>query len=350
METDPVAGDRPVIWALSGGDPADARQACVLARAVAALAGAAVVAKAVVPRPPWHRLPPRLWAMLWAIIHAREGGWPFSALADRGAGLARPWPDLVIGAGAACAPVVAALRRLGGAGAVQIGNPRMRLSAFDHVVATGNDGLRGANVIETLGPLNDLDAAGLARGAEIWRRRLGHLPRPRVVVLVGGGADPVAVGARGLEALAQGLVRLAVDGAGLIVVPMPGTPRGVADRLADALGSVGGWVWGGVGDPPYPGVLGLADAVVVSGDAVQLASEAAATGRPVLLNRGDRIDAATARFQAGLRAAGIARPFSGEVARWRYRPLHEAARVAPLIAALLPAARNPALGGARARD
>jgi mitochondrial fission protein ELM1 len=344
MVTETPSGDPPVIWVACGGESPDAQSACVLGRAVARLTGGAAAIVNVSLRAPWGRLPPRLWG----IGGAREGGWPFSVLADRGAGLARPWPDLIIGAG--CAPILAALRRIGAGAVTQVGKPGMGARAFDHVVVTGPARARGANVIETLGPMTDIDADALAEASAIWRRRLGHLPRPRVVVAVGGGPDAGAFGARTLEALTQGLVRLAVDGAGLIVTPAPGTPRGVTDRIADALGGVGGWVWSGVGDNPFPGVLGLADATVVTADATGAAIAAAATGKPLFILRVDRMSAAASGMYSGLRAAGIARPFSGEFAHWRYPPLDEAARAAAIIARHLAPARDRALGAARARD
>lgn len=344
MVTETPSGDPPVIWVACSGETPDEQSARVLGRAVARLTGGTVTIRNVAPRAHWRRLPHRLWA----IGGVREGGWPFTALTDRGASLARPWPDLIIGAG--CAPILAALRRIGAGAVAQVGEPGMRAQAFDHVVVTGPARARGANVIETLGPLTDNDADALAEASAIWRRRLGHLPQPRIVVAVGGGSEAGAFGVRTLEALTQGLVRLAVDGAGLIVTPAPGTPRGVTDRIADALGGVGGWVWSGAGDNPFPGVLGLADATVVTADATGAAIAAAATGKPLFILRVDRMSASASGLYSGLRAAGIARPFSGEFAHWRYPPLDEAARAAALIARHLAPRRDQALGAMRARD
>jgi mitochondrial fission protein ELM1 len=331
MEIVQTADRAPAIWAVSDGIAGNAVQARALADAVARLTGGTVETRLAQPRKPYDRLP----AALWAAFGAREGGWPFTGLADGGAALARPWPGLVIGAGRRCAPAVAALKRLGGVPAVQIMDPGMRRSAFDLIVAPRHDRLAGETVVETLGGLNALDDATLSAAAERWRPRLRHIAEPRVAVLVGGPSRSADFSARGLQRLTDGLVRLAIEGAGLMVTPSRRTPRAAVDKLADALTGVGGWVWSGVGDNPYPGILGLADAVVVTADSVNMCSEAAASGKPLFVATTGRLDAKIARFHDDLAACGAARPFTGELAFWRYPPLREAERVAERVAALL---------------
>lgn len=321
----------PTIWAISDGLAGNAVQARALADATARLTGATVAERLAQPRKPFDRLP----AALWAALGAREGGWPFTGLADGGAALARPWPDLAIGAGRRAAPALAALKRLGGVPVVQIMNPGMRRGAFDLIVSPRHDRLSGPGVVETLGGLNGLDDAALAAAAERWRPRLRHIPEPRVAVLVGGPSRSADFSPRGLQRLTDGLVRLAIDGAGLMVTPSRRTPRAAVDRLADALTGVGGWVWSGVGDNPYPGILALADAVVATADSVNMCSEAAAAGKPLYVAGMGRLDAKIARFHADLAAYGAARPFDGDLDTWRYPPLREAARIAEQIAPLL---------------
>lgn len=331
MESDCAQGGRPAVWAISDGTAGNARQARALASAVARRTNGVVTEKTVALRRPFASLPP--WA--WALGGARRGGWPFSGLEDGGAALAEPWPAMAVGCGRRSAPLVAALRRLGGVKAVQVLAPQMPLAAFDAVVAPRHDGLRGANVVQTLGALNDLDPETVAREAAKWERRLGHVARPRVAVLLGGPSRSATFGARALAALEEGLTRIAIDGAGLMITPSRRTPRAVVDRLADALGGIGGWLWGGVGDNPYPAMLGLADAIIVTEDSVSMASEAASTGKPVLIAPVERKDAKVARFHHALHEAGITRRFDGSLASWTYPPLREADRAADRLAALL---------------
>ncbi len=61
-----------------------------------------------------------------------------------------------------------------------------------------------------------------------------------------------------------------------------------------------------------------------------MATEAAATGRPVHVLALDRIKPARKFeiFHKNLRMHGIAHPFSGHLERWAYVPLDETARAA----------------------
>jgi len=79
------------------------------------------------------------------------------------------------------------------------------------------------------------------------------------------------------------------------------------------------------------GRLGLADALVVTGDSVTMISEAAATGKPVHVVELPGGTAKFSRFHAGMGAAGITRPFDGRLESWDYPPLEETARAAAEI-------------------
>jgi mitochondrial fission protein ELM1 len=331
METHIATGPEPIIWALHDGNAGNVRQTMALARAVAARTGGRVTEMTLGLRPPLHLLP--AWA--WALGGAREGGWPFTGLGEGSAALGPPWPALVIGCGRRTAPFTAAIRKLGGAKAVQILAPQMPTSVFDAVIAPRHDALRGVAVIETLGALNDLDVATMEAESARWAKRLAHLPQPRVAVLVGGASRSADFGARTLQRLCDALTHLAIDGAGLMVTPSRRTPQAVTDRLADTIASVGGWMWGGVGDNPYPGILGLADAVLVTADSVNMASEAAWTGKPVMVLPVDRLAGKLSRFHDSMATYGAARPFAGHLELWDYPPLRETDRVADRVAALL---------------
>src|SRR3546814_9775357 len=76
-------------------------------------------------------------------------------------------------------------------------------------------------------------------------------------------------------------------------------------------------IWNGDGENPYFGILALADHVVVTGDSVNMVSEAASTGKPVHVVHLQGRSAKFTRFHQALVAAGIARPFTGTLEAWR---------------------------------
>ena len=276
----------------------------------------------------------RLPAQLWHALGAHEGGWPFTAYNARVRRIVPPWPDLVIGAGRQIAPLVAALKKLHGVKTVQILDPCMPLADFDLVAIPEHDRMTGQNVIVTVGSVGRSTPEIVAAAAEPWRGRLAALPHPRLAVLLGGPSTSARFGGGAAGRLADALQALAEQGHGLMVTPSQRTPQGLVGRLRDRLGGRA-FVWDANGDNPYPGILGLADAVLVTDDSVNMASEAASTGKPVHVFPLARVSAKIHRFHATLEAQGAMRRFEGEIGDWTYPPLAEADRVAAEVDARL---------------
>ena len=126
-----------------------------------------------------------------------------------------------------------------------------------------------------------------------------------------------------------------------MVTPSQRTPEGLVARLHDVLGERA-LVWDRTGENPYPGILGLADAVLVTQDSVNMTSEAASTGKPVYVFALNRVSAKLRAFHASLEARGAARRFEGEIETWDYPPLAEADRVAAEVDARLLAGMDSA--------
>ena len=264
------------LWVLTDGRAGNEAQALGLAEAIARRRAATIAVRRVAPKAWTAQLP----ATLWHALGAREGGWPFTAYNARIRRIKPPWPDLVIGAGRRIAPLVAALRRLHRVRAVQILDPRMPFADFDLVAVPEHDRVRGPNLIVTLGSIGRVTPDIAAAAAEPWRDRLAALPQPRIAVLLGGPSAGARFGGGAAGRLSDALSALAEQGHGLIVTQTRRTPHGLVGRLRDLLGD-SAFIWGETGENPYPGILGLADAVLVTEDSVNLASEAASTGKPV---------------------------------------------------------------------
>ncbi|MHA1527736.1 MAG: mitochondrial fission ELM1 family protein [Alphaproteobacteria bacterium] len=318
------------IWVLTDGRAGNEAQALGLAEAIARRRPARITVRRVAPKAWTARLPARMWHALGA----REGGWPFTAYNARVRRIKPPWPDLVIGAGRRIAPLVAALRTVHGVRTAQILDPRMPLTGFDLVAVPEHDRVTGPNVVATVGAIGRLTPDTVAAAAEPWRDRLAALPHPRLAVLLGGPSAAARFGGGAAGRLLEALKGLAEQGHGLMVTPSRRTPEGLVARLADLLGERA-MVWDRTGANPYPGILGLADAVLVTQDSVNMASEAASTGKPVHVFALNRVSAKLRAFHATLEARGAARRFDGGIETWDYPPLAEADRVAAEIDARL---------------
>ena len=313
------------LWVLSDGRPGHENQALGLAEALARRRPAAVVLRRM-RLAGWAALVPA--SLSWRLT-GRVADWPFSGLVEGAEALVPPWPAVVIGAGRRVAPVAAALRRRHDVAAVQILDPQMPPRAFDAVVVPEHDRLArarsAANVVRCVGAPNRLTPMAIAEAASCWAERLARLRRPRLAVLIGGPGRSARFGEKQAAELAVALETLA-GGHGLMVTGSPRTPQGLLRRLAACL--PGDFVWDGAGENPYPGLLGHADAVLVTEDSVSMASEAATTGLPVHVFPVGGVAPKIRRFHEGLTARGVSRPFTGGISRWSYEPLAEADRIA----------------------
>jgi len=318
MESDPLR-----LWVITDGRTGNEAQALGLAEAIARRRPAMITLRRIPPKAWTARMPARLWHAL----SAREDGWPFTAYSPRVRRIQPPWPDLAIGAGRRIAPLIAALGELHGVRTVQILDPRIPLGAFGLVAIPAHDRVQGPNVLTTTGAIGRVTPERAAAAAEPWGARLAHLPRPRVAVLIGGPRLIARFGGGAAGRLIAALSDLAEQGAGLMVTPSPRTPDGLVTRLTEALGDRA-FVWDGAGENPYPGILGLAEAVLVTGDSVNMASEAASAGKPVHIFALRWIAAKLRRFHRALEAQGVARLFDGRIESWDFKPLAEADRVA----------------------
>jgi mitochondrial fission protein ELM1 len=300
------------IWAVSDGRTGIEAQALGLAEAVARLRPAQVTIKRVAWRAPFGRLP-------WGLIPPRLALEPAS-------GIAPPWPDIWIAAGRATLPLSTRVRRWsqGKTFVVQTQDPRTDLKPFDLVIPPTHDELSGPNIFSIVGAPNRMSPERLAAELALFQTRIEALPKPRVALIVGGKSKAFDLSptraADMAEEVAQAVAR---SGGSLLVSFTRRTPEPARKVLTERLGALPGCIWDDTGENPYFAFLAAADAILVTEDSTNLATDAAATGKPVHVLAMDGAARKFARFHADLEARGIARRFSGALETWTYAPLHE---------------------------
>lgn len=296
-----------------------ANQVLGLAEAVARRTPARVERKRVAYKGPIGRLP--------QVVNLA----PRSVLSRNADALAPPWPDLWIAAGRATLPLSTGVRRWsrGRTFAVQLQDPRWPPALFDLVIPPEHDGLTGANVFPIVGSPNRVTPERLAEAEAAFGDRIAAPPSPRAAVLVGGRSKAHALSVQRARDLAAEIAA-AVEGAGgsALVTFSRRTPEAARRVMSDRLERLPGWVWGGEGANPYFAFLAAADVVLVTEDSTNMAVEAAATGKPVLVLGLEGSSARHDRLHADLRRLGATRPFAGALERWTYQPLRETERAA----------------------
>jgi mitochondrial fission protein ELM1 len=277
---------------------------------LAEAAGFAPDLRVLEPKRFWRHVPPALWLQPALAVneHATEA----------------PLPRLIIGCGGAGARVAAALRRPD-VKVVAVQHPRMPLKNFDLVLAARHDGINGANVIFTRNALHCATPARLRAEAARWPV-LAALPRQRVAVLLGGSNGRYRFDPATAQTLAGQLAGMMVQGnISLMVTPSRRTGAEIIRIFRNTLEPRGAWFWDGTGENPYFGMLGLADAIIVTADSVSMVSEAVATTVPVLLARLPGKSARIGGFMNALAAEGRVRDFAGRLELWDTAPLDDTA-------------------------
>lgn len=261
-----------VVWCLLGKKAGDNTQV----RALADELGYGYEEKQILAQP---------WELLTHIGHR-------STLAgidrETSTALTPPWPDLVISAGRRNEPVAQWIKQQSGGNTalVHMGRPWTPLEAWDLVVTTPQYFLPPQdNILHNNLPLHRLSREQLEVAGEGLRPRIENLPRPWIAVLVGGDSGRFVLTAAKGERLGQQASQLATAcGGSLLITDSPRTPGPAGDALQAALTAPGYcYRWRDGGDNPYRGLLGLADAFVVTGESMSMLGEAAAMGRPLYI-------------------------------------------------------------------
>jgi len=279
------------------------------------------IVKRIVLRAPWRLLSPYLRMGL---------GWAFE---DSANALAPPWPDLLIASGRQSIPASLYVReqsRRAGKRTftIQIQNPVIDAGNFDLVVAPLHDELTGSNVVSTIGALHRVTKKRLAGEAASLSPRVAQLPRPYVGVMIGGANASYRFGLREMEAMAENLCILAARmKASLLITASRRTGDANVAALRNALSNVPAFLWNGIGDNPYYGILGLSDYLIVTADSVNMISEACASGRPVFIYDLPGGSPKSSRFLRTIEERGLARKFEIPLAPFSPLPLDEMSSV-----------------------
>jgi len=245
-----------------------------------------------------------------------------------------PWPRLIISIGRRSVPVALAIKRLSHphAFALHIQNPKVPARLFDLIAAPLHDDFEGSNVIVTFGAVHSVTDSRIAEEAKRFAQRVDDLPHPRIAVLLGGESQAFSFPPKLASSFGAKLAALAKEcGGSLLVTPSRRTRPDALANLTSAIEDVPHFVWDGTGDNPYFAFLGLADAIVVTEDSVNMVTEATGTGKPVYVQKLQGQSNRLARFHRLMQERGATRPFEGRLESWRYPPINDTELVASAI-------------------
>jgi mitochondrial fission protein ELM1 len=310
------------VWAVSDGRAGIENQALGLAEALGRRTPMNLITKRVNLRTPWSWMPP-------GFVPA-----PRNALTLDSDAIEPSWPDIFIGCGRASVPFALGIREWSREKTfvVQLQDPRVNPREFDVVIPPIHDGLEGQNVLPIVGACHRVTPEKLDEAVLSYPAALEDMASPRFAVLIGGKSKRQDISSKRARAIADSLVTLQRETGGTLLVTL-------SRRTGDAARMIfRTWLaphcaifYEGEGVNPYFALLGAADHIFVTADSVNMATEAAATAKPIHILAVDGSAGKLARFHQSLARRGCARPFIGRLETWSYPPLLETDRAAAAV-------------------
>jgi hypothetical protein len=243
-------------------------------------------------------------------------------------------PDVVIACGrAAVVPALAAKRRHG-AFTVYIQRPP-KANAFDAVVCGLHDNLTGDNVLPIIGSVGGFCANTLVHRRHAAEKIFAAVPEPRTAVLIGGSNRAFNFTPEDCRQLAAEIKETAGD-SGLLVSVSRRTGKQNTAIFDTAFAGSKHFFFNGNGDNPYTDMLAVADRFVVTGDSVNMLSEACTAGKPTyIFPLRKKFICVTAakfhRFHHLLIDNGYARLWEKRFDEWSSPAFNETARAADFV-------------------
>jgi mitochondrial fission protein ELM1 len=310
------------VWAVSDGRTGIENQALGLAEAIGRRAPIELTVKHVSWRSPCRWLPP-------GFVPA-----PLQALFIESDQIEPPWPDIFIGCGRASVPFALGLRdwSKGKSFVVQLQDPRVNPREFDVVVPPIHDGLEGQNVLPIVGACHRVTPEKIDEAVLDFPTPLEDLPPPRFAVLIGGKSKRNDISARRAREIADSLAIVQRQTGGTLMATLSRrTSEAARLQFRTWLAPHCAVFYEGDGPNPYFAMLGAADHIFVTADSVNMATEAAATAKPVHILDVDGRAGKLTRFHQSLARRGCSRRFNGKLETWSYPPLLETDRVAAAV-------------------
>ncbi|MFZ4540836.1 MAG: mitochondrial fission ELM1 family protein [Rickettsiales bacterium] len=230
----------------------------------------------------------------------------------RSASLVPPYPPLVIAAGRRTLPVLRYIKRKSpSTRTVYLMKPES-MQGVDLAVVPEHDGVAPShNVMTTLAPLHAVTPEALATARRAWTNQLESLPRPYIMLCMGGSTKTGRYTASEWREVLQRSITLAGNGS-LLITTSRRTPKEAMDLCAPLL-QLPHLLhrWDTDKDNPYLGMLACADGIVVTGDSLSMCAEACMAGVPVFIYASDNV--APHKHQLlhqALYDRGLAHPFN----------------------------------------
>lgn len=241
-------------------------------------------------------------------------------------------PSIIIASGRQAVLATLALRMQ--CCTVILQDPKIDPHYVDLVIAPLHDKVSGPNVLKTLGSLHHITEEDLNHFKKSHHQK-------HITVLLGGDSRHYTYATEDIQTLAHRLKFMLslpnYSGAKLLITPSRRTRLDLVKELKHQLTGLDYELWDGTGENPYKKYLSMADAFVVTGDSINMMTEACLRGCPTYIFQ---LALKTKRFEAFFEKLFIqnhAAPFTETALQKNisFIPLNELKRLTPEILAVV---------------
>ena len=214
---------------------------------------------------------------------------------------------------------------------VHIQDPKVSLSNFDFVVAPEHDGLKGKNVIASIGAIHYLRDNELDENMSYLKPRLN---KEKIVTLIVGGPNQyydykdIEV-----EKIFNKIKKNFIDsGYQLIFIPSMRTPKSVIDSAINYFDK-NQVIITDIDKKAYLSSLKLTNHIVVTCDSTSMISEAAITGKPIYVAQMPPVknNIRFQKFFEMFKKMNIIKDLDDKLEDWKYEKLNETDRISGYI-------------------
>ncbi len=214
---------------------------------------------------------------------------------------------------------------------VHIQDPKVSLSNFDFVVAPEHDGLKGKNVIASIGAIHYLRDNELDENMSYLKPRLN---KEKIVTLIVGGPNQYYdYKTIEVEKIFNKIKKNFIDsGYQLIFIPSMRTPKSVIDSAINYFDK-NQVIITDIDKKAYLSSLKLANHIVVTCDSTSMISEAAITGKPIYVAQMPPVknNIRFQKFFEMFKKLNIIKDLDDKLEDWKYEKLNETDRISGYI-------------------
>ena len=214
---------------------------------------------------------------------------------------------------------------------VHIQDPKVSLSNFDFVVAPEHDGLKGKNVIASIGAIHYLRDNELDENMSYLKPRLN---KEKIVSLIVGGPNKYYdYKTIEVEKIFNKIkINFIDNGYQLIFIPSMRTPKSVIDSAINYFDK-NQVIITDIDKKAYLSSLKLANHIVVTCDSTSMISEAAITGKPIYVAQMPPVknNNRFQKFFEMFKKLNIIKDLDDKLEDWKYEKLNETDRISGYI-------------------